>query len=147
MHDSPHPLAFTPVPLARVRHDGWTRMRQARFILTLAKIGCVAAAARAVGRSRKSAYALRDRAGAESFAAAWDRAVAHGQERVRDTAIARALKGEVRPILYRGRQVGSRTYYNDGLLMAVLRRFPILPDDFTAPQGAICDDGASPLSP
>lgn len=121
MRDSPHPLAFTPVPLARMRHDGWTRMRQARFILALAKIGCVTAAARAVGRSRKSAYALRGRAGAESFAAAWDRALDAGRVHVRDVAIERALHGQPRPVFYRGRQVGERRVYNDRLIIAVLR--------------------------
>ena len=82
----------------------------------------MSAAAKAVGRSRKSAYALRNRAGAESFAAAWDRALASGQARARDTAIERALNGVARPVFYRGKQVGERRYYNDALLIAVLRR-------------------------
>jgi hypothetical protein len=34
-------------------------------------------AARSVGKNRQNAYALRKRDGAESFAAAWDRVVAH----------------------------------------------------------------------
>ena len=63
--------AFTPVPL-RYRRDGWTPGRQADFLGHLAEAGSVAAAARHVGRSRESAYRLRDKPGAGSFAAAWD---------------------------------------------------------------------------
>ena len=67
-------LAFTPVPV-RGRHDGWTVDRQKGFILRLALGGHVTLAARAVGLSRKSAYRLRERPDARSFAAAWDKAV------------------------------------------------------------------------
>lgn len=130
MRDSPPPspasddrLAFTPVPLARVRHDGWTPARQRRFIEQLALIGLVSAAARACGMSGTSAYKLRERAGAESFAAAWDEALGAGRARADDTAIERAIHGEDRPVFYRGRQVGTRTVYNDRLLIAALRRF------------------------
>jgi hypothetical protein len=116
-------LAFTPVPLARVRRDGWTPERQRRFIEQLALIGLVSAAARACGMSGTSAYNLRDRPGAESFAAAWDAALALGRARADGTAIERAIQGEERPVYYRGRQVGTRTVFNDRLLIAALRRF------------------------
>jgi hypothetical protein len=62
---------FLPVPL-RARADGWTPDRQARFIGLLAETGSVAEAARGVGMSRESAWRLRRRAGAGSFAHAWD---------------------------------------------------------------------------
>ena len=62
---------FLPVPV-RARADGWAVERQGRFVGLLAETGCVAAAARGVGMSRVSAYQLRARAGAESFAHAWD---------------------------------------------------------------------------
>jgi hypothetical protein len=62
---------FTPVP-RRARRDGWTDARQQVFIAELARTGCVRKAALAAGMSRESAYRLRRRAGAESFAAAWD---------------------------------------------------------------------------
>ena len=44
----------------------------------------VASAAKAVGMSVASAYALRKRAGAESFAAAWDTAMDVARDRVWD---------------------------------------------------------------
>jgi hypothetical protein len=50
-------LAFTPVPV-KPRRDGWTPERQLAFILRLALLGGVAAAAKAVGMSRESAYRL-----------------------------------------------------------------------------------------
>jgi hypothetical protein len=63
--------AFEPAP-GRARKDGWTAERQRTFIATLARTGCVGRAAAAAGMSRESAYRLRRRRGAESFAAAWD---------------------------------------------------------------------------
>ncbi len=84
---------FTPVPLARTRHDGWTAARQRNFLRALSVTGSVSAAARMVGMSRKAAYALRARAGAESFAAAWDCALGEGQARAFDWAMERALNG------------------------------------------------------
>ena len=56
----------------RARADGWTPERQARFIGLLAETGSVAGAARRVGMTRESAWRLRRRAGAASFAHAWD---------------------------------------------------------------------------
>ena len=115
-------LDFAPVPSASTRHDGWTPAHQRAFINQLARIGVVRAAARAVGRSAKSAYALRRRAGVDSgFVRAWDRALALGREQALDTAIDRALTGEATPIFYRGRQVGERRRYDNGLLIAALR--------------------------
>jgi hypothetical protein len=63
--------SFTPVP-RRSRRDGWTVGRQRAFIAALARTRCVGRAAAAAGMSRESAYRLRRRKGAESFAAAWD---------------------------------------------------------------------------
>lgn len=155
MTDSPAPasdlLDFTPVPLARARHDGWTPDRQRRFIEQLAMIGLVSAAAKACGMSATSAYNLRARPGAESFAAAWDRALALGQLTADTTAIERALHGEERPVFYQGRQVGTRTIYNDRLVIAALRRFgrregapggDVPPSSTTCPSAPLFKDGA-----
>lgn len=69
--------AVAPTPICRfiptrARRDGWTIERQRAFIATLISVGCVRLAAAAAGMSRESAYRLRRRKGAESFAAAWD---------------------------------------------------------------------------
>lgn len=84
---------FTPVPLTRTRHDGWTPERQHRFLIALAAMGTVDSAAQAVGMSRISAYNLKKRAGAESFAAEWDRAVGFGRSMMFDYAMERAING------------------------------------------------------
>lgn len=114
--------AFAPVPSASNRHDGWTPERQRQFILHLARIGLVSAAARDVGMSAKSVYGLRKRAGADSeFVAAWDCALAMGRMNAIDTTIERAIDGEVVPVFYRGRQVGEKRRYDNRLLIAALR--------------------------
>jgi hypothetical protein len=112
-------LAFAPVPV-RARQDGWSHARQRAFIDRLALAGSVSTAARAVGMTRASAYRLRERAGAESFAAAWDVALAMGQDRRIDHAIERAVAGEVRPVFYRGRKCGEHLHFSNGLTIAVL---------------------------
>jgi hypothetical protein len=58
----------------KIRCDGWTAERQIRFLVALLGTRSVSKAAAAAGMSRESAYRLRDRAGAELFAALWDRA-------------------------------------------------------------------------
>ncbi len=86
-------FAFTPVPLQRVRADGWTPLAQERFIRALEVMGSVRAALRAVGISRNSAYKLRERPGAESFARAWDTALDCGRSRAFDVMLDRAMNG------------------------------------------------------
>jgi hypothetical protein len=124
LHDMPlEELAFSPVPV-KPRRDGWTLERQIGFIHRLALIGCVSAAAQGVGKSRESAYRLRQRPGAESFAAAWDKAQGWGRSVVLDLAIQRAIEGEVRPVYYRGRKIDDRVRYDNRLLIATLRTLP-----------------------
>jgi hypothetical protein len=122
LDDPDDPLSFTPVPTASARRDGFTPERQREFILQLARIGLVSAAAKAIGMSAKSAYALRKRAGEDSgFAAAWDIAVESGRAQVMDLSIERAINGEVVPVFYRSRQVGSRVRHDNRLLITALR--------------------------
>jgi hypothetical protein len=114
--------AFYPVPV-RTRRDGWTIERQADFLGMLAETGSVIGACEAVGISRKSAYQLRARPGAESFAAAWDAAL--GGEARKVTSPARDfLKSNplVRLVTFRGRYRGA--WYNEanGALRSHARR-------------------------
>ena len=90
---------FHAVPL-RQRADGWTPLRQAEFIGHLAETRSVAEAARRVSMARETAYRLRDRAGAEGFAAAWDVALAlvgHAAGRARYVAALEAARGALIP--------------------------------------------------
>lgn len=112
-------IPFTPVPV-RARRDGWTEARQRGFIAALKRIGSVTTAARHVGKTRRSAYKLRERPGAESFALAWDSAAEFGRVNVHDHVIDRALNGAFVPRFYRGRQTGIGFRYYDGIASAVL---------------------------
>ncbi len=112
--------AFCPVP-TRTRRDGWTVERQADFLGLLAETGSVIGACEAVGISRKSAYQLRARPGAESFAATWDAALGMPLRKV--TPPARDFfdcNPPVHLVMFRGRYRGSwRTGVNGALLWRV----------------------------
>lgn len=77
-------------------------------------------AARSVGMSRESAYALRRRVDARGFAQAWDAARALAVEHLTEVAWDRALHGEVRPIFYHGELVGETRHYDNRLLLALI---------------------------
>lgn len=114
--------AFYPVPI-RTRRDGWTIERQADFLGMLAETGSVIGACEAVGISRKSAYQLRARPGAESFAAAWNAALGGEGRKVtspRHNPV--NCNPLVRLMMFRGRYRGS--WYNaaDGALVSRPRR-------------------------
>lgn len=98
---------FYPVPL-RTRSDGWTVKRQTDFLGMLAETGSVLGACEAVGISRKSAYRLRARPGAESFAAAWDAALGAPVRKVTvDDLPFLARHGLIRLRFFRGRYRGA----------------------------------------
>jgi hypothetical protein len=109
MDDQPKPRpAFAPVPL-RARRDGWTAERQREFIRILHLKRSISAACRAVGLSRKSAYKLRERPGAEGFAAAWDSAFAlrPAPARTNFSQLWYRACFKVKPVIRGGRQVGT----------------------------------------
>ena len=118
--DDPLP-EFTAVPLSRSRRDGWTAERQRAFIAALARTGVVAAAARAVGMGVTSAYNLRRRPGAESFARAWTVVETAARERAFAFVADQAINGTTRPRFYRGRFVGAAHRYETRLALAALR--------------------------
>jgi hypothetical protein len=107
----PEPLRFDPVPV-RPRHDGWSAADQRRFILKLSRGHLVDEACRDLGHRRQSAYALRRRPDARSFARAWDRAIIMGRAAMRARArqsapdLSWALETLLVPKYYRGRLVG-----------------------------------------
>jgi hypothetical protein len=131
-HDSPHAPRqarrmprvppFYPVP-TRTRRDGWTVQRQAAFVGMLAETGSVMGACEATGMSRKSAYALRARPGAESFAAAWDAALGAPVRKVTaPTVDFLAYHGLIRLVMFRGRYRGSSARPDDSALLRLVRR-------------------------
>lgn len=116
--------AFLPVPL-RPRADGWTPQRQAAFLVALAASGSVSDAARKVGMARESAYQLRKRAGAESFAAVWDFALHGGRPERKLTSEARlqaALSGRIKPVVFRGECVAVAQKADNSAFLALFNR-------------------------
>lgn len=111
---------FTPVP-RKYRYDGWTPERQRAFIAALAETGSVKAACRRINMSQEGAYYLRRQNGADSFRAAWAAALDHGVQNLADIAIDRAIEGVSVPVFWRGEQVGEKRWYNDRLLMFILK--------------------------
>lgn len=122
-----HALAFTPVRTAAKRSDGWTPRKQHAFIRALAASGIVAAAARSVGMGATSAYNLRRRAGAESFAAAWDRARQAARAAALERALQRAFEPSTTPRFYRGEYVGTFRAFDDRMMIAALRATAFAP--------------------
>lgn len=127
MADSPRrPIpAFTPVPV-RTRKDGWTPERQREFIRLLHVRPDIGKAAEAVGLSRRTAYRLRERPGAESFAAAWDSALALRPRPATSNFSQlwhRAVFGKAKAIVRGGEQVGTITQPDDEALLKLLDRF------------------------
>jgi hypothetical protein len=131
---------FRPVPL-RSRRDGWSAGRQCAFLVQLYVTGSVTAAAKAVGMSRASAYRLRERDGAQSFAHAWDRVLSlprwEHTEAPRDdfrkvttaTLLARLERELVQPVVYRGALTGIRTKPDISTLLRLVRRTGRWPAD------------------
>lgn len=117
---TPDPLHFTPVPHTR-RARGWTADAQHAFIDALSHCGVVAQAARSVGCSARSAYQLRQRPGADSFAAAWDWAMDMGLDEQRARAVA-LINGDRKQALYRGGRLhGYRIAPDRRVMFAALR--------------------------
>lgn len=114
-------IATMPVPV-RPRADGWTTAKQLAFVRWLGDLGSVAEAAAMVGMSTAGAYRLRKRAGAASFATAWDGALLHAGEDLMARSIRRAVDGTAIPVI-RGRRITRvRRVYDDGLLMKLIQR-------------------------
>ena len=139
MTDSPDPnhpefddlLAFAPVPLQRKRANGWSAERQRRFIAALSVMGAVGPAVRAVGMGRASAYRLREKAGAESFAEAWDIALATGEDAQFHAALDLAINGVTTVRVLRGGMVDVVNSPDRKLLNAAL-----LPKNYAFSQGS-----------
>lgn len=120
---------FAPVPRAKDRANGWKPQVQLAFIEALAETGSVKSAARRVNRAEVGAYLLRRHPEAAEFRKAWDIALDIGMRRIEDVAMDRALHGHEQPVYSYGKLIGTRTVYNDRLLMFMLRnraaeRFP-----------------------
>lgn len=121
--DQPPPPDFTPVPRKCKRYDGWTPERQRAFVDALSDTGSVKAACAAVNMSAVGAYYLRRQPGAEAFASAWDAALQHRMEILRDAVMERAIHGVEVPVYSYGKLVGTRRIFNDRTATFMLRNY------------------------
>jgi hypothetical protein len=106
----------------RKRHAGWTAERQRRFIEHLCLTGNVGEACAIVGVASSSAYRLRNRAGAESFARAWDAALRLCPTRLVAIGLDRAINGRVERYYKDGELVMERRIPSDYLLTWFISR-------------------------
>jgi len=113
------PPDFDPAP-TRNRRAGWTAERQRIFIDILSLTGSVGEASAAAGVSSRSAYRLRNRAGATSFALAWDSAQSMSVTRLTALAFDRAINGRVERFYKDGELVMERRLPSDRLLTWLL---------------------------
>ena len=118
---APHIPQFDIAP-TRKQQAGWTAERQRKFIEHLALTGAVGEACAAVGVSSSSAYRLRNRAGAESFARAWDSALRLAVTRLGAIALDRAVNGRVERFYKDGELTMERRIPSDYLLTWLLSR-------------------------
>ena len=113
-------IPFDPVPRLRPRRKGWSDARQRDFIRALSQCASVAAAARCVGMTPRSAYRLADAPGADSFVEAWDIAIDLGLTHMRFDGLDRSLNGSFVPVYRRGKLVQVEHRRNDRLAIAIL---------------------------
>ena len=115
-------LGFAPYLHTAPRRNSITPNLQRKFIAKLAATGIVTQAAMSIGKSMEALYKLRNKPGAEGFAAAWDAALERGVQRLEDTALARAIEGV--PEWKSDGDGGIITYgmkHNEALVMFFLR--------------------------
>lgn len=118
---SPPTIPFDPAPTRKSR-AGWTAEKQRKFIAHLALTGAVGEASAVAGVASSSAYRLRDRAGADSFARAWDAALRLCPTRLSAIGLDRAIHGRVERFYKDGELVMERRVPSDYLLTWFLSR-------------------------
>jgi hypothetical protein len=106
----------------RKQHSGWTAERQRKFIDRLSLSGSVGEACAIAGVASSSAYRLRNKAGAESFARAWDAALSLAATRLVAITFDRAINGRAERFYKDGELVMERRMPSDYLLTWLLSR-------------------------
>ena len=115
-----------------VRIKGGAREQRAVFLSALEAGLSVSGAAASCGVSRATVYRWRDRS--QRFTDQWHDAVQDGTDTLEDEALRRATMGTVRPVFWKGAQVGEVRQYNDRLLMFLLQARR--PEVYRLPPGA-----------
>jgi hypothetical protein len=114
------PIALPPPEDSNPMADRWNKPKMALFLRELAASHSVAAAARAVGMSRQSAYNLRSRLKGEPFDIAWEAAFQHAYDALHQAALERAMFGVEVPVFSGGEQIGTRRHFDERLTCFLL---------------------------
>ncbi len=142
--DPPLPPQFDFTPIKRQVQAGRNTItpdRQRAFIRALAETGCVELAAKVIGNAAGSLYSLKLQVGAESFAAAWDKAVQHGARQIRDILVDHAINGTPEYIYKDGELVAERRVFNYRMMMWIVAH--AMPEEYGMPSGLGSHGGAS----
>ena len=119
---APQLETYTPVPMKRARHDGWTADRQRTFLAALAESGSIAQACHEAGITARSAYRLRNDPRGRDFAAAWDQALRAATAKLLTLAYERAVSGSYVEHWREGKLVGETRQPSDKILMFLIDR-------------------------
>ena len=120
MSESADPLAFTPVPSATGRRDGWTPERQRQFIE--AAVAARAGLGGGEGRRQEPQVGLRaaQAPGRGELRGGVDAALDEGFDDALHEVLMRIHQPIVEPVMRRGRKIGERHRHDNKLLIAVL---------------------------
>jgi hypothetical protein len=140
--DLPSEFEFTPVPRRyHANKNSITADKQRAFILALAQTGSVALASKVIGNAGGSLYSLKLAAGAESFAAAWDKAIHRGAGQILDILVDHAINGAPEYIYKEGVLVAERRVFNYRMMMWIVAHH--MPERFGMPSGLTAYGGSS----
>lgn len=126
------------------RPDEITIEIRAIFLDVMRETGNIRVAAEACGYKRNAFYVHRDKN--PEFAAAWEEAYQDAMDKLELEAMHRAMTGVAEPIMFQGRQIGTRYLRSDRLMEFLL--IGGRPEKF-APRfrGEITGKGGTPLMP
>ena len=110
------------VPALVQKRNGWTAVRQRKFLTILAETGSISQACTYAGVSSRSAYRLRQRPDAAAFAQAWDDALKLASLRLMTLAFERATRGSVSETWKEGAIVRQTRAPSDRMLIYLLDR-------------------------
>lgn len=113
-------MSKLPNTTRKPRHDAWSREKMAAFLRELAATQSVAEAARSVGMSRQSAYALRNRLRQTPFDLGWEVALELGFHQLGHALMDRAVNGVEEQRFYHGELVGTVRKFDNRLAQWML---------------------------
>jgi hypothetical protein len=110
--------AAAPGKKLRLRHDGFTPVKQRKFIKILTKTGCVLDACRGVGISSTSAYRTKEKL--PLFAQQWESAQKRAATSLDAVAWKRGVEGVEEPVYHQGKFSHMAVKRSDSILRLLM---------------------------